>query len=82
MRMDRCGFQDDPYGRSKKFFGRRARDTEAEGGAVGAYAAKLLNDIEEMQAQSEANTTGGRGRSYGRVGDIYWRTDGYLRPFR
>jgi hypothetical protein len=50
---------------------------------VATYAKTLLDHIQKQKAQSKANTTSGRGRSY-RYGDdtILWRTDGYLKPFR
>jgi hypothetical protein len=54
----------------------------SEGGVVGEYAAQLLDKITKMKKQSLENTTGGRSRSYGRNGDMLWRTDGHLVPFR
>jgi hypothetical protein len=68
-----------PFGKGNEIYIEALSAAAEEGGTVGEYAGYLLSVIEKQKKQSYQPK---RGRSYGRNGDILWRTDGYLVPLR
>jgi hypothetical protein len=70
-----------PFGKDGEIYVKALLEAEKQGGPVGSYAAKLLDEITAMKKQSAKNT--GRIASRGYYGDgetVYWRTDGFIRP--
>jgi hypothetical protein len=68
-----------PFGKNNQVYIEALHAAKDAGGTVGAFASKLLADIEKMQKQSLENTP--RPRAHPIEEGFRWRTDGYLKPF-
>jgi hypothetical protein len=72
-----------PFGKNGEVYIEALLEAQKEGGLVADYATKLLTEITEQQKQSyqPKKPPPNRPRGYPDADKLYWRHDGYLRPF-
>jgi hypothetical protein len=70
-----------PFGRDGEVYIEALLEAQKEGGLVGDYVSKLLTEITEQQQQSYQPKRP-QPRAYPDADRLYWRNDGFLKPFR